>query len=443
MAEAGIEWAFDCLADQDLSAFLAGADGVQNTSDDTLATNVPGQSIAARMDATFCPNSPAPGTLPGLAAGTGTFAVTIRNDSIGAGGGYTGDPVLTGVPVDGGGKFTDTNGVVILTATGTYGTSTRRITAVVSRNTLVVNGAVNLPGMQADTYMNGIVANQTIDGRDWLRTDSNGGSPSGTGPMRYGIVAQPGIQTNIGITYEANVESAFDTVAKQNTVQGKSQSTGLLTSGLSTIAPDNAMTPTTMLAFLSKLAANPATTVIQSSLACPLVLTGAVGTATAPTLSTAGSSCPGNPPIGQTVNLGTPTDPKLVYFRGDLDTSSTFTGLNLVGTIQGAGILVVEDGDLAINTSGAGLSIRGRGVDFYWDGLVIVTGRYVGTGFRSTSNTEIRGAFISNEAIWDEAAGYYEFLNQANSLAIRNSTQNINMALRAAYNQRIISWREN
>jgi hypothetical protein len=104
---------------------------------------------------------------------------------------------------------------------------------------------------------------------------------------------------------------------------------------------------------------------------------------------------------------------------------------------------VVEDGDMAINTAGGGLSIQGRGVDFYWDGIVIVTGRYVGTGFRSTSNTEIRGGFISNEAIWNESAGYYEFLNQSNSLAIRNSTQNINMALRAAYNQRIISWREN
>ena len=132
-----------------------------------------------------------------------------------------------------------------------------------------------------------------------------------------------------------------------------------------------------------------------------------------------------------------------MYFRGELDTSSTFTGLNLQGSIKGAGILVVEDGDLAINTSGAGLSVQGRNVDFYWDGIVIVTGRYIGTGFRSTSNTEIRGAFISSETIWNEANGFYEFLNQANSLAIRNSTQNINMALRAAYNQRIISWREN
>jgi hypothetical protein len=443
MAEAGIEWAFDCLADQDLSAFLAGPDGVQNTSDDSFATSVAGQAIAARMDATFCPNSPPPGTLPGLGAGTGTFAVTIRNDSIGAGGGYAGDQVLTGVAIDGGGKFTDSNGVVILTATGTYGTSIRRITAVVARNTLTVNAAASLPGFQADTYMQTIGNNQTIDGRDWLRTDNNGASPTGSGPMRFGITTQPGIQTNLGITYEQNVENAFNTVALQNTIQGKSQSSGLLVSGLPTIAPDSALTPAAMQTFLNKLAANPATTVIQSSIACPLVLTGTTGTPTAPTLSTAGSSCPGNPPIGQTVNLGTPADPKLVYFRGELDTSSNFTGLRLNGTVQGAGILVVEDGDLSITTSGAGISIQGRNVDFYWDGIVIVSGRYIGTGFRAGSNAEIRGAFISNESISNEAAGYYEFLSQANSMAIRNSTQNINTALRAAYNQRIISWREN
>ncbi len=407
MAEAGIEWAFDCLADQDLSAFLAGPDGIQNTSDDQGATSVAGQNIAARMDATFCPNSPPPGTLPGLGAGTGTFAVTIRNDSIGAQGGYAGDQILTGVAVDGGGRFTDSNGVVILTATGAYGTSTRQITAVISRNTLTVNAAASLPGFQADTYMQ-TVGTQTIDGRDWLRTDSNGSSPTGTGPLRFGITTQPGTQANLGITYEQNVENAFNTVALQNTIQGKSQVTGSLVSGLPTIAPDSALTPAAMQSFLTKLAANPATTI-----------------------------------IGSTVNLGTPADPKLIYFRGELDTSSNFTGLKLLGSVKGAGILVVEDGDLSISTSGAGLSIQGRGVDFYWDGIVIVSGRYVGTGFRAGSNAEIRGAFVSNEAIWNEAAGYYEFLSQANTLAIRNSTQNINTALRAAYNQRIISWREN
>ena len=444
MAEAGIEWAFECLADQDLSTFLAGPDGAQNTSDDTLATGVQGQSIAARMDNTFCPNSPAPGNLPGLGAGTGTFAVSIRNDSIAAVGGYAGDQVLTGVAVDGGGKFTDSNGIVILTATGAYGTSTRRITAVVSRNTLAVNAAISLPGMQSDTYMIGVAPpSHTYDGRDWTRADANGAAPTGTGPMRFGIAVQPGMQANLGITYEQNVENAFNNNPKQSTLQGKSQIDGTLTTGLSTIAPDNALSPAVMQSFLSKLAANPAATIIQSSMACPLVLTGTVATATTPTLSTLGSGCPGNPPIGQTLNLGTPADPKLVYFRGELDTSSNFTGLNLTGTIKGAGILVIEDGDLAINTSGGGLNIQGRSVDFYWDGIVIVTGRYVGTGFRGSSNTEIRGGFIANETIWNEAAGYYEFLSQGNTTAIRNSSQNIKMALQAAYNQRIISWREN
>jgi hypothetical protein len=178
-------------------------------------------------------------------------------------------------------------------------------------------------------------------------------------------------------------------------------------------------------------------------MACPLMLTGTVLAPSAPILSTLGSSCPGNPPVGQALSLGTPADPKLVYFRGELDTSSNFTGLRLLGTVKGAGILVVEDGDLSVTTSGAGMNIQGRNVDFYWDGIVIVTGRYVGSGFRAGSNVEIRGAFISNEAVGNEASGYYEFLSQANTLAIRNSTQNINTALRAAYNQRIISWREN
>ena len=72
-----------------------------------------------------------------------------------------------------------------------------------------------------------------------------------------------------------------------------------------------------------------------------------------------------------------------------------------------------------------------------------MNGRYVGTGFRGGSNAEIRGAYVANETISDDASGYFEFLTQADTLALRNSSQNINMALRAAYNQRIISLREN
>jgi hypothetical protein len=442
LAEAGIEWAFDCLANQDLNQFLAGPDGVQNTADDQLATSVAGQNIAATVDNTYCPGWPAPGTLPGLGAGTGVFSVTIRNDSIGPGGGYAGDQVLTGVPIDGGGKFADTNGIVIVQSTGTFGGATRQITAVIQRNTLTVNGAATLPGVQADVYMQG--TNQSIDGRDWTRTDT--AAPTGTGPLRYGIAAQPGVQANIApTTYQQEVDNGFATSAQQNTIQGKSNSTGSLTTGLSSVGQDSSLTPTTMQSFLNNLLQNPATQIIQSSLACPMKLTGTVGAPNTPVLASTGaqSGCMGNPPLGANINLGTTANPQLTYFRGQLDTSSGFTGLTLSGTIRGAGILVVEDGDMSVQTSGAGLTINGHNVDLYWDGIVIVTGRYVGAGFRCCSTSEIRGAFISQETVWNEPIGYYEFLNQSNMLWVRNSQQNLNMALRAAYNQRIVTWREN
>ena len=167
MAEAGIEWAFDCLSDQDSNSFFAGPDGIQGNTDDTKPTSVPGQSVAAQLDATFCPNSPPPGALPGLTTAAGAFAVTIRNDSIAAQGPYPGDQILTGQTgptvcppcEDPGGKYADTNGVVILTATGTFGTATRQVTAVIQRNTLPINAPVSLPGLQADTYVNGVTAN--------------------------------------------------------------------------------------------------------------------------------------------------------------------------------------------------------------------------------------------------------------------------------------------
>ncbi|HET7874005.1 MAG TPA: hypothetical protein VFN71_00665 [Methylomirabilota bacterium] len=135
--------------------------------------------------------------------------------------------------------------------------------------------------------------------------------------------------------------------------------------------------------------------------------------------------------MNQTLDLGTPSDPKLIYFRGDLDPTSMFTGLRATGTIQGAGILVVEDGDFSVFAT-----------DFRWDGIVMVVGRYVGSGFRGGSNSNVYGAFVSEETIWNEAPGFYEFLNQGTSLTIRASSQNINMVqgMRALY--RILGWKE-
>ena len=434
VAEAGVEWGFNYLAGKDFSTLLLGADGLTGSADDSVPSGVAGLNTSVWL----IQNQP----VPGRTAAEGTFSVAMRNDSVPAGGGYTGDQAITGVAaVDAGGHKVDTNGIVILTSTSTLTrggqTTTRTIQAVIRRSTLNINAALTLPGMQADTFVGN--TNFEIDGRDYRRSDAWGALgvsvPTGTGPMKFGITTQPGIQANIApTTYEQNAQNGFDTAAKKALVKGKHQTTAGFTTGDNTIAADTALSPTVMADFLAEVAANPATTVIQSSLTCPLVLTGsASGTPdSSPVLSTSGGgSCPGSPPIGTSVNLGTPADPKMVYFRGDLDTSSTFTGLRMNNKISGAGILIIEDGDWQV-----------YGDNFQWDGIVIVTGRYVGMGFRTGSGVKISGALIGMESISGEAGGFFEFLTQSNSLQIRSSKENRDMALSMLANQRILNWRE-
>jgi hypothetical protein len=171
------------------------------------------------------------------------------------------------------------------------------------------------------------------------------------------------------------------------------------------------------------------TTILQSTQACPMQLTGSTsGQTNAPTLT---NGCSGSAGVNQTLNLGTRSDPKLVYFKGDIDTSSQFTGLTMNSGIKGAGILVIEDGDL-----------RQLG-NFTWDGVVIVTGSYVGAGFRDGSTTLIRGAFVANEAVAGEASGFFEFLMDNNtSFTTRSSQQNINMVQLMRGNTTMTNWRE-
>jgi hypothetical protein len=167
-------------------------------------------------------------------------------------------------------------------------------------------------------------------------------------------------------------------------------------------------------------------------------LSGNSSDASQPTLrnnngGTGGASCA----LNQTLDLGSRSNPKLVYFRGELDTTSSFTGLQLNSAagdpaIKGAGILVIEDGDL-----------KNYG-NFEWDGIVIVTGAYVSSAFFSGSVTKIRGAVAANESQAGEASGYFEFyLNAlANQFSVRNSKQNVDMVqiMRALHS--MSSWRE-
>jgi hypothetical protein len=443
LAESGIEWGFKQVAASPVgisgnfaASLLAGPDGVNNTADDLQPTNVPAQNTAAMLTAL---GSPSP--LPTKTTAEGAFSVTVRNDNL------ANDDKFTGVTVDSGNKFTDNNGIIIVTSTGTFRGATRTIQVALKRVGLPpFPGAVNIPGFQADTFLSNSVnsgnANRyDIDGRDYDRN----GSLNAANPTKLGVQVQPGIQTDLGITYEARAEQPFDNAnvcsgadcsnptkaanrtARLGIVKGKDQNPpGNYTTGLATIGPDASLNPTIMSGFLSQIASNPATAILQSTQACPIVMTGGAATATSTPTLTNGCS------MNQTVSLGTTADPKMVYFRGDPDTSSAFAGLTVNNMVSGAGILIVEDGDLQ------------QYGNLRWDGLVIVTGQYVSAAFRTGSNTTIYGALTGMESQPAESSGYFDFFMDTNlDFRVRSSKQNLDMVQQMLSVHKILSWREN
>lgn len=426
LAESGLEWAMSAqIGNQDLNSttLLGGT----MTSGGACGTGNTCRVLATAQ------------ALPGLTSSSGTFAVTLRNDI----NTNAGDQQLIGTTNTRDSSATvDSNGIVIVSSTGTYNGASRTITAVVQRGNLPINAALSLPGVQTDTFSNDppCAGCYSIDGRDWKMADTS--TPTGVTATKLGISTYTGTETLTGLSYEANAEAGFDDAAKQGYVQGKHQTTGALTTGLNTIAADSALNPTVVQSFLTNLAANPQTQILNSTQACQYASGGSSkpeglrmnATATASQV-TVTNNCTGAAQISQTVNLGTSTNPAMVYVKGEFDPSSNFIGMAVNGSqaITGYGILVVEDADMSFFQSS----------QFTWNGIVIVTGRNVGIGFRSGSNTEIRGALIGNETNGAEVGGYFEFLNQAATLKIRYGKEAIDLALHGLYNTRISGYREN
>jgi len=427
LAESGVEWTMSSQVgnnDFNGSTLLGG----------TMTTNgACGTGNTCRVLATSQ-------TLPGLTSTQGTFTVTLRNDL----NTKPADQQLIGTSMTPDSSTTvDSNGVLILTSTGAYNGASRTITAVIQRGNLNIHAAVSLPGVQTDTFSNDPPCSgcYSIDGRDWNIADTT--TPNGTNGTQLGIATYTGTETLTGLSYEANAEAGFDDSQKRGYVQGKDQSTGVLTTGLNTIAADtssNALNPTVMQTFLSNLAANPSTQFLNSTQACAYPTGGQpqglqmAATATA-NLVNISNNCTGASQVNQNVNLGTSTSPAMVYVKGEYDPSSNFTGMAVTGSqpITGYGILVMEEADLSFFQTS----------QFTWYGIVIVTGRNIGVGFRSGSNTLVRGALIANETNPGEAGGYFEFLNQAATLKIQYGKQAIDLALRGLYNTRISAYREN
>ena len=155
-----------------------------------------------------------------------------------------------------------------------------------------------------------------------------------------------------------------------------------------------------------------------------------------PNIVTVTNNCGGAQQINQTMNLGTSNAPTMLYVKGEFDPDSLFRGLAVDGTqpITGYGILVVEDSDLAFFQTG----------QFRWNGIVLLTGRNNSSAFLGSSNTEIRGALITNETNAAEVSGFSEFsVKTDGTMKIRASKENVDRALMALYNMRISAYREN
>ena len=429
LAESGLEWAMSAqIANSDLnSATLLGG---SMTSGGVCGTGISCRVLASGQ------------AMPGLTTGSGTFTVTLRNDL----NTNAADQQLIGTAVTrDSAANTDVNGIVILASTGTFNGASRTITAVVQRGNLGINAALSLPGVQTDTFTDAPPCGTcySIDGHDWKIADTS--TATGTASTKLGIATYTGTETLTGLTYEANAEAGFDTSAKRGYVQGLDVNDGSSDSagtGRRTIASDTSLNPTVVQSFLTNLAANPQTQILNSTQACQYPSGGsskpeglrmnATGTANQVTIT---NNCTGANQISQTVNLGTATAPAMVYVKGEYDPSSNFIGLSVNGSqsITGYGILVVEDADMSMFQTG----------QFQWNGIVIVSGRNVGIGFRSGSNTEIRGALIGNETNGAEVGGYFEFLNQAATMKLRYGKEGIDLALRGLYNTRISGYREN
>jgi len=344
VAEAGVEYAYDTLASNvgSWNHYLAGASCAQ------------GAVLGA-------PNS----ALPGLGSAHGTFTVRIRNDC------KTGDDKLTGVAVDTatgscdaaipGDATHDGNCRVIVTSTGTIGTTTRTITVVISKTAaLPINGALAFPGAQADVSIR--ASSFVIDGRDTKIADRPG-APTG---------AVDGDAVDGGLPALAMRLEAALAAGAQNDVRGKDRTDPSATArGADTIRADGALTSQTVTDFVD-----------AAKSAADVMINASPGSGSS--LSNVGSTCATD--VESSTCWGTSARPKIVYVRGALpDVGTRYTSLRLAGTSTGTGILIVENGVVEIGGS------------FRWNGPIVVTGRNVGIRFRGEGSQVVYGATIVNE----------------------------------------------
>ena len=373
VAESGLEWAFDQLV---LAAALPnGWNNLLSTNSGQMATGM---------------------TLPGFAAAFGTFSVTVRNDNL------ANDNMLTGQAVDPGSATNDTNRVVILRALGTYNGATREIQQVVSHPDLTLPGGVNLPGLGTNTSFSG--NSFTINGNDTNLDDTAGAGIAGLCSDKVFGIGVADMAT------ETVVQASLSNQQKDN-VTGKPQNPGP-GYGDNTIASDMSLTPAKIATFVDAIKSY-ADISLQASGTSQL------------SYNNIGDTCATN---AYDPNCwGTTANPKIVYVKGSVDPAQAYYALRLSGNSTGAGILIIEDGDVSITGN------------FRWEGLILITGQYSGLRYGGGGNQTIYGGIIVNETASVNSEVEVDSMGNAKILYSCQALQNVKN-MRKMF--RANSWRE-
>jgi Tfp pilus assembly protein PilX len=340
LADSGIELAYNTLVNTpNWSTVLAGA-----TAAACVGGN-PGIVLGAGAR-----------PLPGLSPVYGTFTVRIRNDC------QLADPAMTGVVVEPASNFTnDTNNRVVIESIGSRNNAAHTITAVI-RRAVIPNprAALGFPGVQANVSGPSFV----IDGRDTRLSDVPG-LPTGTAPAVFGIAVSTLFPAQVSLIQAALASN------QPNEVYGQNPSGPGTVQGDAAVTTDAGLTSQMVIDFANSVKGT-ADVIITSSATNPLAI------------SDIGATCATN--VNDAGCWGTDAHPRIVYVKGDLASlDERLTALAISGNSAGTGILIVENGTLAITGN------------FQWHGPVIMTGNNVGIQYRGGGDQLILGGTIVNE----------------------------------------------
>jgi len=281
---------------------------------------------------------------------------------------------------DTGGPYSDTNNTLVIESLGTYRGSTTKLRMVIRINKApAIEGSVTLLG-EADTSFTGTAF--LADGRDYRLLDDTilpGTSPkyaltSYDGSSRTGIIASlsDAQKSNVlGLGYDSGTSPATPSV------------------GISTgFTPDDLRS---YIDTIKNIADNKLT----------------------------------NPASLDDVALGTTVSPKITYIS-----ATNNTAIKINGDTSGAGLLVIEGGNLEITLNGK----------MSWTGMIVVLGRSV--GFTQTGSGSLKGGLIVYE---DNNPDTGKELELGGSFKVRYSSEAVslvNSMVTGKQKYTVVSWQK-